>query len=258
MALSPLRPQAPQAGSGPLVIVAPRPLYDVAILLKARYHKVVTCEEPVLVWSRDLLTKGRDPEGPMGLWPKDRRFVIPERLSPARMPELDLAALQSIVESYNLQDGDGPLFRATESPFGLHILPLQMHAANGELVKAVSLLDTRVSVSSALRMPSEHFRALCAAVTASRGRTLQFFYARKWLDDEFAPNGLRPPKGAAQLLPAKEKERYSIVWGAPNVTARAALMTLADLSATKLTWYLLCQPSAKPENRFCVLNMDAI
>jgi hypothetical protein len=256
--LSTIRPQAPPAAIEPEVIESQSPLYEVAMLLKERYHKAVTYEEPILVWPGDLVAKGRDPNGPFGQWPKDRRFVIPGWLSPQRTPELDLAVLGTVIEAYNLQNNDGTLYQTNASQLGLHIVPLQMHAANGALVRATTLLDTDIRVLSALRMPSEHFRALCDAVTASGGGALRLFYARKWLDDEFAPNGLRPPKAAAQLLTAKEKERFSIVWGASGVTAREALLNLMRLSATKMTWYLLCQPSAKPENRFCVLNLDAM
>ena len=163
--------------------------------------------------------------------------------------------LRAVTEAYNLQNADGTLFQATVSRIGLHILPLQMHDANGKLVRAATLLDGNISVPSTLRMPSEHVRALCAAVTASAGISLELNYP--WLDMAFAPNGLRPPKAAAELLSTKEKERFSVVWGAADVTAREALESLIDLSAAKLTWYLFCQPSAKPENRSCVLNMDA-
>lgn len=236
-------------------ITSPSPLYEVAMLLEKRYHKVVTYEEPLSVWRGELIVKGRDPDGPFGLWLQDRRFVIPDAPNLQRTPELDLAMLSSITVAYNFQNADGTLFRATASRLGLHILPLKMRDANGNLVRATSLLDAYISVPSALRMPSEHLQALCDAVTASTGVSLKFNYP--WLDMVFAANGLRPPKAAAQLLPPKEKEPFSIVWEASHVTAREALLSFIDLSAAKLTWYLLCQPSAKPENRFCVLNMDA-
>jgi len=236
-------------------ITSPSPLYEAAMLLEKRYHKVVTYEEPLSVWRGELIVKGRDPDGPFGLWLRDRRFVIPDAVNSQRTPELDLAVLSGITVAYNFQNADGTLFRATASRLGLHILPLKMRDAKGNLVRAASLLDAYISVPSALRMPSEHVQTLCDAVAASTGVSLKFNY--QWLDMVFAAKGLRPPKAAAQLLSPKEKEKFSIVWGAEDVTAREALLSLTDLSAAKLTWYLLCQPSAKPENRFCVFNMDA-
>jgi hypothetical protein len=237
------------------VIDSPSPLHEVAQLFNKRYHKAVTYEESVLVWRGDLV-RGRFPEAPMGLWQKDRHFVIPSGLDPQHTGVLNLAMLRAVVESYNKQNSDGPLYKATESQFGLHILPLQMRDANGEIVEANSLLDTRVTVASALRMPSEQIQALCDAVTAAGNDALQFTYARIRLDIAFAPNGLLPPRGAAQLLSANDKEPFSIVWGTSGVTAREALVDLIHLSQTKLTWYLLCQPSARRQDRFCVLNLD--
>jgi hypothetical protein len=253
-----LRAQVQPVPSSSQIIIEPRPLYNVAMLLEKRYHKMVTYEEPISVWRGELIAKGHDPDGPFGLWLKeDRRFVVPDGLDPQLTPELDVAVLKSVIEAYNLQNADGTLFQATASRLGLHILPIEMHDADGRLVPATSLLDTRISVPFSKRMPSEHIRALCDAVTAASGAgSLKFNY--QWFDLVFAPNGLRPPKAAAQLLSAKEKEPFSIVWGASDVSAREALLSLMDLSATKLTWHLLCQPSAKPENRFCVLNMDPI
>jgi hypothetical protein len=230
-------------------------LHEVAQLLNQRYHKTVTYEEPILVWRGDLVP-GRFPEASMGLWQKDRHFVVPTGLDPQHTAVLDLGVLRAVVESYNSQNSDGPLYKATESQFGLHILPLHMRDANGEIVEATSLLDAQVTVASALRMPSEQLQALCDAVTAAGNGALQFTYARIRLDIAFAPNGLLPPRGAAQLLSAKEKEPFSIVWGVSGVTAREALVNLIRLSQTKLTWYLLCQPGARPQDRFCVLNLD--
>jgi len=251
-----LRAQAQPAPSGPEVIVAPRPLNDISMSLEKLYHKVVTYEEPISVWRGELITKGRDPDGPFGLWLReDRRFVVPDGLEPQRTPELNVAVLKSVIEAYNLQNPEGTLFQATSSRLGLHILPLQAHDTDGKLVPATTLLDTRINVPSSKRMPSEHIQALCDAVTAANGEgALRFNY--KWFDLVFVPNGLRPPKSAAQLLSPEEKEPYSMVWGASGVSARVALLSLIDLSATKFTWHLLCRPSVKPENRFCVLNMN--
>jgi len=260
IAVSPLRPQTQPPATGSQGVVWPgpfyeaRPLYEVARLLKDRYRKAVTYEEPIWLWHGDSVATGRDPDGPFDWSPKDRRFVIPDGLQ--RSPDLHLALLKRIVEAYNTQNNDGTLFQATESRFGMHIVPRQMHNAQGELVAANNLLDAPISVPPALRMPSEHFQALCDAVTAQGSGALRFFY--KGLDIAFEPNGLRPPKAAAELLTAKEKEPYSMVWGASDMPAREALLRLIDLSATKWTWYLLCHPSAKPEHRFCVLNMDVM
>jgi hypothetical protein len=222
LALSPAWPQAGPAASGPQTIEQPRPLFEVAQSLTKRFSNAVTYEEPILVRPSDVVARRNDPEGPTGLWAKDRHFTMPEELDLQHTPKLDLSVLRRIVDAYNSENRDGTQFQATESPFGLHILPVDIRAANGDRVKATSLLDTRINVASALRMPSEHFQALADAVTTAQRGALKVFYTGLLLDIAFKPNGLYPPKGSAQLLPAKEKEQYSTMWGASDVTARIA------------------------------------
>jgi hypothetical protein len=144
-------------------------------------------------------------------------------------------------------------FTVVESSLGLHIIPAQARDENGTLVKAGSLLDATVTVPSASRMPSEHLRALCEAVTSSSGTKLDL--AAKWADQFFAPNHAVPPYGAAALLSIQERAPYSFSWGARDVRARDALIALVESSSTTLSWALLCQPSLKPENRSCTLNV---
>lgn len=239
------------------VISSPHALFNAAMFLETRYHEPVTFEEPVWLWRSDSVPGGRDPEGAFGFSLKDRVFDMPSNLTPDQTPVLDLAALQRMLDAYHSQNNDGTLFQASESRLGLHITPLQMHAEDGRLIPAMSLLDTRISVPVEARMPSEHLQALCSAIAAAAGYDLKPFFPQG-ADAVFRPNGLVPPKGAAQLLSAKEKQPYFISWGASDMPAREALLSLIDRSPEKLSWDMLCHPSAKPENRFCVLNMHTI
>jgi hypothetical protein len=139
---------------------------------------------------------------------------------------------------------------------GLHIVPAQYHNARGQLVAAASLLDSHVAVPTALRAASGHFEAVCAAITDAAGTKVNL--NAPWLDMFFAANAVVPPRNAAELLPEQDRARYSFVWGVPEMPAREALLSLLDSSATTLRWSLLCHPSAKPGDRFCVLNLGPV
>lgn len=237
-------------------IISPSPLHKAAVLLEERYGKPVTFEEPVWQWRGDVTVRGRDENAPMAQWLKERRFLMPDWLTPERTPHLDVAVLGRMLDAYHAQNEDGARFKVLESRLGLHIVPTQSHNAEGQLVPASSLLDFRISVPTALRMASGHFKALRAAITAASGTQVQD--GSQWLDVAYAANGITPPRGAAETLPEQEKERYCFSWGVSDVSAREALLLLIDQSATTLVWQLLCQPSAKAADRFCVLNLTPL
>lgn len=244
----------PQDKAG--AIVSSRPLADVSLLLEERYAKPITFEEPVWAWRGDVEVKGEDENAYMAQWLKGRRFELPEGLNPQQTPTLNAALLEKVLGAYHSQNGDGTRFKVLESRMGLHIVPAQYHDANGQVVASASVLDARVAVPGAVRMASDHFLAVCAAVTAATGTKVDL--NSPWLDMYFAANATVPPNGAAQLLPEQEKAKYSFAWGAPEMPAREALLSLLDNSATTLRWSLLCHPSAKPGDRFCVLNLGPV
>jgi len=237
-------------------IISPRPLSDLALLLEERYAKPVTFEEPVWAWRGDVVVKGSDENARFAQWLVDRRFELPDGLIPGAATDLNAALLGKILDAYHSQNADGTRFKVLESRLGLHIVPAQYHNASGQLVPVASLLDVRVTVPYEARMASAHLRALCDAVTAAAGTKMQV--SAPGLDLFFAANALVPQKFAAQLLPEKDRAIYSFVWGAREMSAREALLSLIDSSATTLRWSLLCQPSAQAANRFCSLNVTPL
>jgi hypothetical protein len=236
------------APDGSLTIDSPRPLRNATAILGSRYGKPVTFEEPVWVWQGDLGVRNDSP-----------RFFLPGGLSPEQTATMEAAA-QKMLDAYYSQNNDvtrfrGARFRVEKSRLGLHIVPDQFHGVNGDLVPATSILDAHVTVPAAVRMASEHFEAICDAVKAATGVKLD--PPLRWMDSFYAANGIVTPRDAA-LLPASEKEQYSFLWGTSEVTAREALLRLLDGSATTLSWQMLCEHSAQPGDRFCVLNVSPL
>ncbi len=242
----------------PIDILAPRPLEVLARgLLYQRYGVVVTFEDPVWQWRGDVNIRGNDESAPHAQWLKDRRLMLlPGWLTPERAPKLDAAALGRLLDAYHAQNDDGTRFKVLESRLGLHIVPAQFHNAAGQLVATSSLLDTRITVPVSARMASGHLKALCAAITAFSGTKV--YDNGQSLDSAYAANGLIPRRNAAALLPEQEKARYAFAWGVNWVPAREALLLFIDQSATTLQWGFLCRPSAKPADRFCVLNLGPL
>jgi hypothetical protein len=226
------------------------------MFLENQFEKPVTYEDPVWRWLGDSVAAGSQSDGPFGrlLW--DRQLDLPNGSTAQESPKLDVHVVQRIVDAYHRQNPGDTRFKVVESSLGLHILPAYVHDENGTLVEASSLLDTKITVPSAARMPSEHFRAICEAITNAAGSRVDL--GGKWLDQFFAPNGTVPRSGATALLTAKEKEQYSFKWGASGVLAREALIGLIESSSTTLTWALLCRPTLTPQDRFCVLNLAPI
>jgi len=237
-------------------IDAPRPLMDAALLLEARYAKPVTYEDPVWLWRGDSYLAGYDENLPMALALKGRSLTLPKGLTPAETPTLNAALVGRVLDAYHSQNATDTRFKVTESRLGLHITPTQFHDAQGQLVPASTLLDVEIRVPEARRMASGHLQALCDAVTTSAGTSL--INGGLWFDEFYAAGGLVPPRFATKVLTEKEREPYTFVWGATTMIARDALLSLLDSSGTTLSWRLLCQPSAKPQDRFCVLNVVPI
>ncbi|HEX3748731.1 MAG TPA: hypothetical protein VHW09_32620 [Bryobacteraceae bacterium] len=230
-----------------------RPLEEVRLFLENQYAKPVTYEDPVWRWAGDSVARGSEPDGPFGRWLWDRHLDLPRGVTREENSGLTATLLQRILDAYRQQNPGDTRFQVVQSSLGLHIIPAFAHDENGSLVKASSLLDTTITVPLAARMPSEHLRALCQAVGGAAGAKVDL--SAKWVDRFFAPNRAVPRYEAARLLTAEEKERYSFRWGASGVPAREALIGLIDSSNTTLTWALLCQPSLKPQNRSCTLNV---
>jgi hypothetical protein len=208
----------------PTEILSTEPLRVLARLFYERYGVVVTYEEPVWQWRGYVYIRGNDENAPHAQWLKQRRFILPEWFTPEQTPKLDAAALGRLLEAYHAQNPDGARFKVLESRLGLHIVPVQAHNAAGELAPAFSLLEARIRVPVGRRMASEHFKALCAAITAVTGTKVQA--GSQWLDQAYAANGWVPPRGAAELLPEQDKERYRFEWGVDWMPAREALLLL--------------------------------
>jgi hypothetical protein len=234
--------QVAEPKSPDIIAKTPRPLANAAVLLQERYGKPVTYEDPILKSNQDVELNERG----NGLLPKSRSFSLPAEARPDQTPQLDALLLNRVLDAYHASN-DGPRFKALSSGWGLHIVPDLVPDQSGQLVKAVSLLDTYITVPEAKRTPSEHFEALCNAVTASNSLGIRLMPFSLWLDQYFSPNGILPPRDMTQA----DRDRISFQWGADHVTAREAVIELLEHSSTTLTWKVLCQAGED----FCGFNL---
>ena len=234
-----------------------RPLSDLSLLLEEKYAQPVTYEDPVWLWRGDLSVQGSDERDPLALWLKNRKFVLPLQVNTSETFKINMGVLQGIIEAYNRQNADGTQFKIITSYLGFHIVPWQMYNENGKMGPASTLFDVTIQVDAERRMASEHIKEICDAISAASGTSLRMGN-NKWLDEFYAAGGVRPPRFAAKLLDEEQRAPFTFLWGSGPTTGREALLALLSSSSTTFSWRLLCQPSAKPENRFCVLNVDPL
>jgi len=232
-----------------------RPVYDAVEVLQSRYAVPITYEDPILLSRGDMESWISDESNPMAFFPKRGVSALPEALVPARTPRLDSAALGSMLDLLHQVNADGPHFRILESKYGFHVAPVTSHDAGGHRVSSSSILDVNITVPEERRMPSEHFVAVCKAVAVSSG--IHVDPDGQYMDQWFALNGLIPPK-VISAAGEEQKRQFSFAWGAQAMTARDALISLLEQSATTLSWRVLCQPSTVPQNRACTLNLGPI
>jgi hypothetical protein len=216
-------------------ITSSRPLADAAWQLQHLYGKVVTYEEPVLTWSGDLWpNNGRDPSLKWAVSAAPLSFTMPADTG----IEPNLAkVLDETLQAYH-QQTTGTRFKILVSDYGYHLVPTQVHDDNGRFVAADSLLDARISIPIEARTPMQHYVALIAAITSASGTKVNIGIRGFGFDNVF------------HATPA------CFAWGVNGIVARDALIDLLKHSSITMLWGLWCQPSAKTEDRFCVLNMS--
>lgn len=191
------------------VIEGSRPLWPLLDLLVAKYGAPVTLEEPY--WRGGAAERGNGLQPDFFALDKEIRLVVPAYLLPEAPVRIQLSHLRQILALYN-RDGVDPIqFDAVSSEWGLHIVPLALRTESGEVVRVPSPLDAPVKVERKRRLASEHFRALCEALSASVGFRIAPF--GQYMDGWFAAWGRVPPKHATALLSEKELEPYKFVWG---------------------------------------------
>jgi len=151
------------------------PMYQAAELLSQIYSIPVTYEDPILNWSGDM------DQVPIGIGkmhniPKRMTFTMPIEALPSKTPTLDVGLLQRVADAYQEQT-DGPRFKVASSRWGLHLIPDQVRDRGGRFVKAITFLDTVISIPEERRIPSGHVAAICNAINASTatGIHLDFF-----------------------------------------------------------------------------------
>jgi len=254
---------AQSAAQGPQVIEYGAPLLLAAETLGNRYAMPVTYEDPVLLWPGDMTLRDKADSTWMPYLDVKKRLIIPNELTPELTPSLDVPALKRVLDAYNTENPGAPRFRVERSAYGLHILPDSVRDASGKWVPATTPLDTRITMTRASRTAFEHVEALCQAVAQAFGVVVEP-YGDRVFAGLFAANGIVPPKnegipydmnGPVPVLPLEKKRPYMFEWGAANATAREALVSLLDQSATTMTWRMDCVPNPVRAKTSCLLSL---
>jgi len=204
------------------------------------YGKVISYEEPVLVWRGELEgALGRDESQKWGLYPKEQAFTMPL----ATEGQTDLSqVLDKVLNAFHEQTSS-TRFQILKSAWGYHLVPRQAHDANGVLVPTTSLLDASVTVAIQERTPEEHILALADAIKHATGVAM---------DVSAIPGTRRGFDMVFRATPARFE------WGVLGVVGRNALIGLLQRSATTFSWRLNCQSSAQQVDRLCVLNLERL
>ncbi len=237
--------QVPVPFPGPTPISSTRPLSDASALLRHLYGKVVTYEEPVLVWPGDLTPMGkRDPGAKWALRPQPQSFIMPAETGVE--PNLPLV-IDKMLQAFH-QATVGTRFQVLTSKWGYHIVPVQARDESGALVPVHSVLDSIITVPVEERTGGEHLRALAAAVQSAIGMRV------------VGDSGGGSPRSFDAMFrqTSGSKARPTFSWGASAIVARDALVDLFDRSETTLLWDVRCQPSAQRQDRFCVINVSML
>jgi len=172
---------------------------------------------------------------------------MPIEADPDVTPLLDSGLLNKVIDDYHKQT-EGPRFKVSTSSWGLHIIPTQVRAKDGQFAEVKPLLDVHITVPTAKRTPAGHFLAICNAVTAATGIVLEA--SGPGINTEFALSSLKfyGPRATQEDL-----EKISFEWGATDIVAREAVLNLLEHSSTTLTWMVLCNPTKES----CVFNMGS-
>ena len=226
------RPAVPELVSGP------RPLVKVVDLLQARFGKIVTYEEPLILNPDDLQLYG-PATSEWSTGPKTRNFPMRSIAGLFRRPQLDARAISRIISAYNNQNL-GVHFRAESSPFGFHIIGMETRDGTGRYAQTPALLDAVINIPEDRRTPSDTFEAICLAVQSATGIQVNANVAltRPYFDPLY--------RGAGDS---------TLTWGVAQRTAREALIDFLEKSATSFSWKVMCQPAPRQEHRLCVLSL---
>jgi hypothetical protein len=229
------RPQTPNSS----LVTSPRPLEDASRRLQEAYGKVVTNEEPILTWRAELEARtGRNPEERWQLAPPFQSFSMPAIDAKTDLP----STLENILRAFH-QQTSVIRFQVLSSKLGYHIVPVQMHDETGRSVSTGGILQQVITIPIQARTAQDHLLALRAAL--NRAQSLH-------VDISAVPHS---PGGFDVAFRA---EPAVFNWGVQSAVARDALIELLDRSATSFSWRLMCQPSAKASDRFCVLNVGLV
>lgn len=215
-------------------IYYPRPLQFAVQSLESHFARPVTYEDPVWAYSGDVERLDGDPRNE--LVPRWRQLRLAGLPALDGATKLDVQLVERVIAAYVQQNG-APTFRVASSSYGLHIIPTASRDGGGRLRPETALLDTTISITEG---PHDPIEEICKSVSAATG-TRVFPSLRP------IGNGFFRFYTGGRAFPRK--------WGAENVSARAALISVLEKSATTFTWRLLCGPHENPRERFCVLGI---
>jgi hypothetical protein len=175
--------------------------------------------------------------------------------------------MDKLLDAYHSDNPNAPRFRVIASGYGFHIVPADVRDENGDWSRAITPLDSIISVPEEDRMASEHMKAIVEATARASGIRLGLYLGPPF-NGLYAANGLtiarnqpvipHDPKVPVPEIPLEWKRPYMFRWGASQVSARDALISLLSGSATTLRWGVGCGPNPDRAKTECTLIIDPI
>ena len=228
------------------------PLFNATEFIQQRSGKVVTYEDPLREWAGDVEPIAHNPKLTR---PRRHSLTLPEAvMSVGPANPLTLEIVQRVVDAYHQQNPEGARFKAAQSEWGFHIIPVQVRDAKGVLVAANNPLDWQIEVPTASRTAREHLRALADAAGNAAG--IRVLDASTYVDEFFGVNQYLAP---GRSFRPEDRKHIVFDWGTKGVTAREALISLLSHSCSTLSWTAACVTSAVKEGETgCMFGVGVV
>ncbi len=211
-------PIAVAAFGSSIVVDDPRPVAAAIDEIERRSGRPITYEDPPILNSNHMMPMVRGGKDSALLMPRggSLRFSLPANDSPEQV----LAALERMVETYNVSHGAATFSVLRD---GLtHVVPRQTVDASGRPVAVTPVLDSRITVAAKRRNAMELLEEITRAVSLASGQTVEI-----------------------GTVPMRALLRRQVEIGANSEPARNVLEKLIVASGMPLSWRLLYDPGLK-------------
>ncbi len=213
-----------------------RPLAEAIETLEKRFGWIITYEEPLYVYSGDIVDVTASVRRDGRLSPRIMSatgipFNFEYDIPPERAEPDEETLLRALLDQYHLSGNPG-VFSVAHSAYAYHVVPSRIKNSSGVFERYHAALDTNISVPAGGRTVYEMVEAIVRAATAATAVNMGV--------------GAIP----TNLFFQTRLERSA----ATTESARAVLLRTLLATHRKLSWQLLCDPGYKG----CALNIHMV